>query len=472
MNTALALMLACALGAASPQADTGLSPAFDEAMESGDSAGAIVAAQELVDDQPRDPHAHFAMARALAMDGDVEAAAEALRSALSLGFVDLHRLVHDPVFEDLREHDLCVWLFANWRERLDARGVAESGALARALGDEYRIVSDEALRVHIITALDAELTGYALEELTRVARFGAGLFPEASEERPDPWVLVLLPTPEHADRLIPQANAGGVYDHARKGLVVRDIGPSLRHEFFHALHWRHMERLGQTHPIWIREGLATLVEDIEIDGDDLTIVPSWRTNIAKRLAKIRRLRPWDDFVGLTPKRFTRTRPVSNYAQSRALMHWLHDTGRLAAWYEAFTSNFEHDPSGLTSVDAVTGSERHEWGDDLRTWLLAQKDVGVPGRRNPVGLGIRLRPGVGDGPVIDASGHTSVGGVRLRPRDVIRSVEGLAVRTLNELYRELGKHRAGDRVRISLDRGGRTVEAEIELVREEDLLGLG
>ena len=48
---------------------------------------------------------------------------------------------------------------------------------------------------------------------------------------------------------------GGSYIHEKKELVSQDLGSTLRHEFFHVLHWRSMIRLAQDHPIWIQEGL-------------------------------------------------------------------------------------------------------------------------------------------------------------------------------------------------------------------------
>lgn len=442
---------------------------FERALDGDDAARAIEEAESLIERDQADVFARFALVRALAHAGDVEAAERAFREALQKGFVDFHRLFHDPKLAPLRESELGSWVIEHWRERQDARSEAEASALAEALGGRYEVIADERLRVRYLSALDDDLTTIAREEVERVARFAAALFPAPPEDRPDPWVLVLLPTPEDADRLLGRRDANGVYDHARKGLVVRDIGPSLRHEFFHALHWRHMERLGQVHPIWIREGLATLVEDVDDtpDGASLTVLGSWRTNTARRLAEIRRLRPWADFVTLSPKRFVSTRPVSNYAQARALMHWLHETGHLVGWYEAYTEHFDEDATGLESVKRSTGSET--WAEDFRAWIVAQEEVGVPGRRNPVGLGIRLRDGGAGGPSIDQTGVVSDDGVRLRARDVIRSIDGQAVRTVRDVYRILGERDAGERVRLVLDRRGMTLEGEIVLVHEDDTL---
>ena len=466
----LALVVTAPLAWASPQEQGPAWDGFDEAMEASDAESAIEEAERLIERDPRAPFARFALVRAHATGDDTERATEALRSALSQGFVDFHRLYRDPTLAAVANADIGVWLRKNWRTRQDQRSQAEAEALLGALGGRYRVVVDEALRVRLLTQLDEEELAIAREEIGRVARFASGLFSEADDARPDPWVLVLIPSAEDADRMLPQRNADGVYDHGRKALVLRDIGPALRHEFFHALHWRHMERSGRFHPIWIREGLATLVEDVDLQREDLVVRASWRTNIARRLARVGRLRPWDDFAAQTADRFTRTRPVINYAQSRAFMHWLYERSDLGTWFEAYDAGSHREPAGLASVEEVTGLVERDWQRELRSWLLEQPEVAVPGGRNPVGFGVALREGDGGVPIVDRSGLTSVDGVRLRMRDTVTAIEGTPVRTLNELYRELTGRDEGDTVRVTLDRRGETIEVTLRLVRD-DTLGL-
>jgi hypothetical protein len=44
---------------------------------------------------------------------------------------------------------------------------------------------------------------------------------------------------------------------------------TIAHEFTHALHFADMEALGQTHPIWEREGLGSLYEEPDPREDGL-----------------------------------------------------------------------------------------------------------------------------------------------------------------------------------------------------------
>ena len=59
----------------------------------------------------------------------------------------------------------------------------------------------------------------------------------------------------------------GRYRHSRRELIATDAGMTLQHEIVHAFHHNHMDMLGQEHPIWIQEGIASLFESIDISED-------------------------------------------------------------------------------------------------------------------------------------------------------------------------------------------------------------
>src|SRR5690606_4633408 len=90
----------------------------------------------------------------------------------------------------------------------------------------------------------------------------------AAGARRDPWVIVFLPMPRDYARWAMGKfgpgwrQVGGSYSDDEKMLVTQDLGGTLRHEFWHVLHWRDQRRRGQLHPIWIMEGLCSLVEDV------------------------------------------------------------------------------------------------------------------------------------------------------------------------------------------------------------------
>lgn len=82
------------------------------------------------------------------------------------------------------------------------------------------------------------------------------------------------------------------------------------------------------------------------------------------------------------------------------------------------------------------------------------------------LGIALGPSVrGGGAVIGGvSAHASKAG--LRPGDVIESIDGTKIRDGAFLQVLLAKKQAGDKVTVSVKRGGQSLDVEVELIKQE------
>ncbi|MEC9372571.1 MAG: tetratricopeptide repeat protein, partial [Planctomycetota bacterium] len=238
------------------------------AFDREDYAAARDALLRVVQEKPRNPAVLYNLACALAQTGEIDAAEARLVEAISNGFVDFHHLADDPHLAPLRFEETYQAIMLGWRELLDARADANLETLQERFGGQYVYERDESLRLVYAAAFDAQTFAEAREEVVQVATwaFGAlfgdlGFDDAALEARPDPWVSVILPTPEDFMRMVRMVNIGGFYDHDHRRLISQDIGPSFRHEFFHVLHWRDMARRDQRHPEWIMEGLAALVED-------------------------------------------------------------------------------------------------------------------------------------------------------------------------------------------------------------------
>jgi len=416
---------------------------------------------------------------ALSRRGRVDESAEMLLDAIGHGFVGFHRMTRDPDLEALRGHRTYRLLIEKWGEILDARGEAEHRAMRDAMLEEYAHARDDALRINLAAAYGERETARARGDLGRVAAWAErevfGDLSPADPSRPDPWVSVILPTPEDFIRMVRALRAGGVYDPVRRRLVARDIGPSMRHEFFHVLHWRDMNRRGQEHPIWVQEGLASLVEDVEVVGGSLRVLPSWRTNIVKRLERANRLTAWGELFSMPRERFMKLRPKANYAEARAVLMFLLHEGALRSWYSAYVETFGEDPSGVLAVERALGVPLERAEDRFADWVRELEEVGELHRPGAAGLGLELRPGRGDGPVVDEIVGLRDGRRGLRNRDVILAVDGEATATLDDLHRVLGAREVGDVVVLSVRRGRSRVEVEWELVStepEEDVLAPG
>lgn len=424
---------------------------------------------------PLDKYTLYNLACAYAVLDDSETAMEYLLDALSCGFVEFHHMVQDPNLELLRGHPRYLAIIENWSLLLDRRSEAEFAAMKAFFGPRYTYERDQDLRLNFVNSFDEDSFVAAQGEIQRVAEWAGALFsdPAPSSDRPDPWVHILLPNYEDFFRLVPSARIGGMYDRKRTRLITRDIGPSLRHEFMHVLHWRHMDRLGQVHPIWIQEGLATLVEDIDAPADGsggMEIRLSWRTNIASRLVRGGAVIPFERFTGMDREQFMGRRVSAHYAQARTMMLYLHEKGLLESWYRAYVEGFDEDPTGLEALIVTLDAPLRDIERAYRVWSLNLPRVAEIDRPGEASLGVELKPGRGIGPEVNLINDQLARtvrpwgrGDRLRNRDIIIEVGGTQVRTLDDLYRVLGEYEPEDIVPVRVRRGEREYELNIELI---------
>jgi len=413
--------------------------------------------------------AQYNLACALAQLGALDRAGEALLEAVSVGFTRFHEMHRDESLAPIRDHATYKQIVAHVPEILDARGEAEFDALAGRASHAYKTARDARLRLNYASAADDESFEFAREEIRRVAGWVEGNLFELPEDREmDPWVSVILPTPEDFFKLVRGAQTvGGYFDRGMRRLVSQDAGPTLRHEFFHVLHSRHQSRLGQEHPHWVQEGLASLLEDVErTESGTFRIVPSWRTNSAKRLAGTTAFPPIEHVASLSRERFVRLRPRANYALSRSFFMFLLERGKLREWYEQYTERFEEDPTGVSAIERVLDAPMREINPDFRRWLSGLPEVGEARHPGEASLGVDIRAGSGSGPVVSVRvrdwnrGRPS----ELRSRDVIKGIDGRQVRSIDDLHRILGSYEPGDRVAVRVSRWSEEMDVRVRLVR--------
>lgn len=446
-----------------------------------DFANAAPRLDEALRASPHDARLLFARARLAAGQDENARVLDLLLDAVRDGFVDFHRLDHDPLFAGFRASADYRRFVAAWATFLDERGSLDDQAARKRLGDGYIHHRHEALRLNIVAAVDQESLEDALHDLERIARFIDGeLFRlEAADPRkPHPWVTVLVCNQEDFYRLVPILGVGGIYDPDQKHLVCRDIGPSLRHEFVHALHWRHMEAIGQVHPLWFQEALATLLEDL-VPADSavgVMVQPSWRTNIAKRLVRSASMTAWKRLFAMSAEHFTTRNPRANYAQVRAVADFLMSQGKLGAYYRSLVATLEEDPSGLAAFEPVFDQPIVEIERAFRLWTSKLDEVADLSWPSEAALPFRVRPGPVDGmgvdqPVpasfvtpVDKNNHQAR---RLLRGDVILAIDEMPVPTTDDFVRIIGKRKPGERVRLLIRRGEARFEVRVPMIPYEE-----
>lgn len=449
------------------------------AVERGDLPAAEQALARLVRFAPEDELAWLNLMRVQLAQSKVQAAEESLRSAVERGWSDLRRLAADPRLKPLRERELGRQLLANAAVIGRASAELRAQRAAREMGPKAVVTLDDQLHIAVVSALEPAATEAARREIAAVADwFARAVLPEGvpvrvagdkPDELPDVWVVVRLPSRAQFDRWAASelgaraGSVGGLYDHDRKELVTRDTGGTLRHEFAHALHWRHCDRLGQVHPMWVQEGLCSLVEDVEPSADGagpLRPVVSWRTNTVRNMAGIGRLPAWDRLLAKDADAFVSTNPLANYAVARSIFLFLSEKGVLRNWYTAFTAGHAADPTGREAFQIALGRPVADVERQWRAWAAALPAAPDAQSLLAAGLPFDVEPDAADGLRITSLPGAAAGGLRLG--DVVTRIGSVEVRDLHDLARALADRRPGDKLEVAYRRYKLTGTAEIEL----------
>ncbi len=419
----------------------------------------------------RDPSAFvplYNLACARSMRGDTQGAGEHILAAIQRGFADINQLKTDPNLRAFRKTETYTQILEGWNKFLDRRLEADMAAARKQYGSRYNYTKDEKYRLAFASAYDTVTSRQAREEVRRTADWAIkNVFTDLArgdDNEFDAWVMVVLPTSSDFQRWaietygdIPgtaTSMLGGAYAHDQKKLVTQDLGSTLRHEFFHVLHWRSVDRLGQRHPVWIQEGLASLVEDMDqTRRGRWEPAVSWRTNSIRNLAQHNKLLPIEHLASMDRSRYATNRPLANYAMSRGVFMYLHDRGKLATFYETYTDDYAEDPSGLTALLTVLGMTSGEFDESFRQWCRSLDEVYEQNSPPNLGIGVSLDLSAGDGPVIRQLTHDSAKRAGLRPGDVLTGMNGRSVRDLNEFYRVLTGLNEGQSVEVTYHRRG-------------------
>lgn len=450
-----------------------------DALKAGDFDTALRLLREHAALEPESWIPRYNLAGTLAKQGKTADAVSLLREAIDLGFSDQRFLRADPSMTQVRDDPTIAALLADWGTVLSRQAERTLASLQVKLGPGASITRDEDQRFVYANWADPRSFARAHDELRGLATWAnrelfAGIAddPARFDASLDPIVVVALPPRNRFQRWVQSrfgdadghslTQVAGAYEHLHARLVSMDLGASLRHEFFHALHWRICNRLGQRHPIWILEGLASLVEDMDGTGDNLHPVPSWRTNTARRMLRSPTgsgLLPLKDFINLEPQQFNAQRPLAKYAQARAFFLFLHERAWLRPFLLAYCTDagvgHASDPTGVQALEQATGQPLASLDKEFRAWLLALPEVSEEVTKGQASLNVSVDSGNGDGViVVDVPTRTFASGIApIRVGDVILAIDNRPTRDIAELIRVLGTMAGNQRVVLSIRRNG-------------------
>lgn len=433
-----------------------------QAFDDGNYQRAVLLIEEHLKQRPNDATMLYNLACAHCLLKDMDASAAALHRAFRSGFRDVNHMRSDPDLAGLREHPV-------YRTILEEADIVTSRRAANALqewrdtyGEEhYRYERDEQHRLNFATALDDVSHKEMREMLERQAdQMIATLF----EHPPGYDVLIAVPTPADSDKFFDDRSVGGMYQHDMRRLVARDIGATLRHEFFHAMHYGHMERLNQPHALWVQEGLASLYEEYELDDDGtIRFLPNDRQLIVKSRARTGRLTPWSELFALTSREFMdKAQPL--YPTVRSIFEYVADQGKLVEWYRAYIAHFGDDRTGAKAFEVTFGKPVDTVEKDWRRWVTDQPTINLNIRPERAALGVRINDtATNDGVLVtDVISRSSAAVAGLRRGDVIVAVDDRSTRSLVDLRKMIASKSDGDELQVRFRRNGEYITAVIVL----------
>jgi tetratricopeptide (TPR) repeat protein len=447
-----------------------------------DAAMAALRAQIEIDGENFVVHYNLACARA-AM-GKLDDANADLRRAIELGFANRGHLERDPYLEPLRETEQFREVIEHWGRIIDAQRRIRFEQTEKWVRGKTEIRENDPLRIDVISAHDdrRDRSGDGGD------REGRGVVGRPASQ----WGMMSVWTgprswcsrcPISATSSIGRSGRTAIArggpsrasavrtSTTRNGLSPRTSARPSGTSSSTSCTGGRWTGSGRSHPIWIQEGLASLVEDFDpapASPAGIEPVASWRTNIVKRLGKANRLPGLDELAGLTHTRFSTSRPLARYAQARTLFLFLHDRDELAQWLGTYTGSAQHgfdaDPSGLSAFDTVVGLERDRGERAYRAWVstrlpeVAEEPTDVRAQ-----LGVGLEPGDGDGPRVKVLPRGARRATGLRLGDVVTSVDSRATRSTQEYLRVISAYSPGQTVKVTYRRGKLHGETEITLI---------
>ena len=227
-------------------------------------------------------------------------------------------------------------------------------------GEDMLYEVDEQLKIIFATGTDQKALDEAKLKLTAHARaMRAGLFTTGLKD----YVTIVVPREW-------KGSGQGFYHPEERSIIAKTAGAQLVHEFTHALHWDDMQSRHQFHQNWVIEGLATLCESSEVVDGHMIPRPNYRLKIIKRQVERGHHVPWPIYVTWNQRQFMKA-PGNHYSQAQSMMFFLHHSGRLKQWYDAYVTGFAKDPTGAFAFEKVFAKSLPEIEKDWVAWVNNQ-----------------------------------------------------------------------------------------------------
>lgn len=400
----------------------------------------------------------YNMACIKALRGRADAAMDYLERAASEGFTDFVHLERDTDLDSLRKLDRYKKLIeqkAQWQKKAAEKVIA---TLRADFGEGYIYEVDETDKLIFATNTDAQTLAALKKWLIAQAR---SQWAQLFEHKPDQYISIILPSAEDYRMIVSRPEVGGFYNPDNHVLIAQRLGQIMTHEFTHAMHAADLDALGQEHPIWLTEGMATLFESGHFENDVLVPGENYRLFSLKQAAARGRLIPFEKLFRMDQRAFVGNATIA-YGESGSVLHYLYSQNLLRKFYDTYKARYDKDKTGAAALEQVAGKPLAEVEKEWRAWMLQQKPPTlVTGQNGPV-LGVKFDQG-NDGLKVEQAyplGPAARAGIK--EGDVVVGIGEIDARDQQSFMPLLGTHKPGDTVIIQLRRGQEYLSVPVTL----------
>jgi hypothetical protein len=159
--------------------------------------------------------------------------------------------------------------------------------------------------------------------------------------------------------------------HVAMFMNIATGGGTLVHEIVHP----YVEADFPEAPAWLNEGLGSLFEQSAEREGRIVGLPNWRLGGLQRTIERGELPPFRTLTHLPHNAFYGDETGTNYAQSRYLMYYLQEQGKLRGFYHAFRAARDEDPTGYKAL--VAALEVRDMAAFTRRWEAYVMDLAYP-----------------------------------------------------------------------------------------------
>jgi len=414
-----------------------------EQFKKKDYAKVIEILRKVLEADPKDATAHYNLACAQAMLGQGDEAMHDLTQAVEHGFTDFRHLEKDDDLTSLRSRPDYQALLARKDAVLRQRAETLLAELEEEFGEGYFCEVDHDNRLLFATNVDRRTLDDLRAYLPTYAQAQwASLFDHGFEQ----YVRVIIPKQASYRR----GGIGGYYRHNAHMLVAKTIGMTLTHEFTHALHFADQDALGQEHPVWIAEGLATLFESSRLVDGRVEPLPNRRLNRLQRIVAAGRSVPFKDMVTYNHPAFMRRAGIT-YPQVRYMMMYMYDHGLLKTWYDAYTETWQKDKTGAQALERVLGKSLADIEADWKKWVMSLKAPLLRAAADQPFIGIKTQPQADGLKVVEVVPDSGAAAAGVRVGDRIIRFAGRRIVEPEGLIAAVRQHKIGELVNVVVRR---------------------